>query len=203
MENENQPLDPPLPSAPKGPLSGKLTIIEVFIINAGKLFANPNEIDKWCILRDNLGGDSSGNPNGNKPEKLDSGVFDSSLVLWTSKLTQGDINKGFKVRLDAVTIDQPVPSELLTSNLITAGGNGILAQTRIYIPPELDYKEKYTLYFWLIDPFGASKQIVIDPFLKSNTKSTYSLILNCLKNSLTENMKGLDDIKASLADKLK
>lgn len=200
MEHDNQPLDPGAP--PSGPLTGKMTVIEVFIKNAGKLFDQPTEIDKWCILKDNLGGNSSSNPNGNKPEKFGSGVFESSLVLWTSSLTQGDLNKGYKVRLEAVTIDKPVPSELLTSNLITACGNGILAQTRIDIPPELEYQEKYTLYFWLIDPHGASKHIVIDPFLKSNTKTTYKLILNCLKNSLTENMKGLDDIKASLMGRL-
>jgi hypothetical protein len=172
MEHENQLPDPLLPVPPAGPLSGQMTVIEVFIKNAGKLFDSPSEIDKWCILRDNLGGNSSTDPNGNKPEKFGSGIFKSSLVLWMGTLTPGDITKGFKVRLEAVSIDAPAPSKLMTSNLITASGNWVLGNTKSAIPPEIGYQEKYTLYLWLTNPQGASKQIPIDPFLKSNTKTT-------------------------------
>ena len=68
--------------------------------------------------------------------------------------------------------------------------------------PEND-SEKYSLYFWLTHPNGESKQIIVDPILKSNTKTTYSLILNYLQNFDFGNLEGVKTLRDGLLNIIK
>ena len=189
------------PTPPSGPLSGQLTVIELFVTNAQKLFEAPGEVDKWCKLKDNFGNNSQKPGGSNDPKGFGSGVFDKSLVLWLGGLSTADANTGFTLKLEAVKLDLDQASKLLQGNLFTACGNAILAPTKEEIPK--NDSEKYSLYFWLTHPNGESKQIIVDPILKSNTKTTYSLILNYLQNFDFGNLEGVKTLRDGLLNIIK
>lgn len=189
------------PSPPSGPLSGQLTVIELFISNAQKLFDAPEETDKWCQLKDNFGNNSQKPGGSNNPQGFGSGVFDKSLVLWLGGLTPADVNKGFTLQMDAVRLELNQASKLLQGNLFSSCGNAILAPTKNDIPD--DESEKYGLYFWLTHPDGESRQIIVDPILKSNTKTTYSLILNYLQHFDFGNIEGVKTLRDGLLKLIK
>jgi len=190
------------PSPPSGPLNGQLTVIEIFVTNAQKLFDSPGEVDKWCKLKDNFGNNSQKPGGSNDPKGFGSGVFKKSLVLWLGGLTPADISKGYSLQLEAVRLDLDAASKLLEGNLFTACGNSILAPTRVEIP-DTEEEEKYSLYFWLTNPQGESRQIILDPILKSNTKTTYSLILNYLQNFDFGDIEGIKTLKDGLLNIIK
>lgn len=189
------------PTLPTGPLNGQLTIVELTVTNAEKLFNAPGDVDKFCKLKDNLGNNSQPPGSPNNPKGFGSGVFDKSMVLWLGGFTPGANNEGYTMKLDAVKMDLTSSSEILMGNLFTACGNAILAPTREAIPDEAS--EKYSLYFWLTNPDGESKQIVVDPILKSNTKTTYMLILNYLENFDFGNLEGIKTLREGLLNIIK
>jgi hypothetical protein len=141
-----------------GPLDGDLTIIELEVKNAKKLFNAPWEADKWCKLADNAGKNS-----GEKLKNFESGVFPNSVVLWLGTLKKGDQNKGYSLTMDAIEITGVEESSFFEGKLQVGNGKGIIGWTTdFHDVPE----EKYNLYFTLTNDEGLSKQIKIDPRLK-------------------------------------
>ncbi|MDM9632155.1 hypothetical protein [Robiginitalea aurantiaca] len=155
-----------------GPLNGELTIIELRIKNAKKLFANPSDWQSYCRLADNSGKNS----DGIKLKDFESVVFPDSVVLWLGKFTKNKDRKGYSLSLDAIEINGVNESEIFEGTLQIGSGKGILAWTRsVFVGnPE----EKYNLVFTLTDDEGNSKQIRIDPKLKPGTQAVYQILLN-------------------------
>lgn len=155
-----------------GPLNGELTIIELEIKNAAKLYKDPANWESYCRLADNSGRNS----DGEKLKGFESGVFPNSVVLWIGKFKKNKDRKGFSLSLDAIEINGVNESEIFEGTLQIGAGRGILAWTRSSFTGNPE--EKYTLVFTLADDEGNSKQIRIDPKLKAGTQAVYQILLN-------------------------
>lgn len=176
-------MTPPQNDPPSNPLKGALTIIELTVKNARKLFESEADkedesLDKYCTLKDNAGlgnNTSLGTYGDNDLKKFESGVYPASILLWIGTLKKGDSAKGYSLSMDAVEITTPAQQPAFFEGKLQIGnGQGILSSTRDVIA--LDAKQKYALYFTLRDPDGVSRQFKIDPILKGDTSSTQNYL---------------------------
>jgi len=181
-------MNPPvIPS--QGPLEGDLTIIELVVKNAKKLFDNPGAADKYCTLADNFGQN-----NGPKLEEFESEVFPSSIVLWLGRFKKNKDRIGFSLSLDAIEIKGG--TEIFDRTLLIGSGKGILAWTKEEF--QQDHPEKYNLIFTLTNDVGVSKQIIIDPKLKPGSKLSYKLLIHNIKS-----MRHNDALRTALMETFK